>query len=474
MSSENISILWFRQDLRLEDNPALCAAVKSGRFYPVYILDDDSAGGWAIGAASRVWLNSSLQKLDQSLDGKLSLYHGKAEEVLPELVKRLGAKSVYWNRCYEPWRIKRDMSIKETLADISVEVKSFNGSLLWEPWEVLKKDGSPYKVFTPYFRACRAGTLPAKPVPVPEGIDAIKDDGSLNLAELPLLPKQKNWVKQMCSYWTMGEKAAHFVLDEFISNGLSRYKKGRDFPSERSVSRLSPHLHFGEVSPNYVLNLILEQSAGENRDHFYSELAWREFSYYLLYHFPKLPDQNFQPKFDGFEWFGSDTDLKAWQRGMTGVPIVDAGMRELWQTGYMHNRVRMIVASFLTKNLGVHWREGARWFWNTLVDADLASNSASWQWVAGSGADAAPYFRIFNPVTQSKRFDGDADYICTYVPELAKLPPRYIFAPWEAPEEALDTVGVKLGRDYPNVITNLKSSREKALLTYKELGKELG
>ena len=469
MPSDTVSILWFRQDLRLEDNPALCAAVKSGQFYPVYILDDENAGDWAMGAASRVWLNSSLDKLNHSLAGKLSLYRGNAEKILPALAARLGAGAVYWNRCYEPWRIGRDTNIKKTLNDANVVVKSFNGSLLWEPWEVLKKDATPYKVFTPYFRACRAGTLPAKPVPVPKEITALKDDEALSLEDMGLLPKQKKWVAQMHSHWDVGEKAAQHALSDFISNGLDRYKKGRDYPSEKSVSRLSPHLHFGEISPNFVLDKILEQSAGENRDHFYSELAWREFSYYLLYHFPKLPDENFQPKFDGFNWFGSQADLTTWQRGMTGVPIVDAGMRELWQTGYMHNRVRMIVASFLTKNLGVHWREGARWFWDTLVDADLASNSASWQWVAGSGADAAPYFRIFNPVTQSKRFDEDADYICTYVPELAKLPTRYIYAPWEAPVEVLESVGLKLGRDYPEPITSLKTSREKALSMYKDL-----
>ncbi|WP_085908968.1 cryptochrome/photolyase family protein [Kiloniella majae] len=469
MPSEKVSILWFRQDLRLEDNPALCAAVQSGHIYPVYILDDENAGQWAMGAASRVWLNSSLEKLDHSLEGKLSLYKGNAEKILPELAARLGADGVYWNRCYEPWRIKRDTKIKQTLTDANVEVKSFNGSLLWEPWEVLKKDSTPYKVFTPYYRACRASTLPAKPVPTPEKITALKDHNALGLKDLGLLPGEKAWVTKICANWVMGEKAAHTALGDFIENGLSRYKKGRDYPSERSVSRLSPHLHFGEISPNYAWDLILKQESSEDRDHFCSELAWREFSYYLLYHFPKLPDENFQSKFDDFEWFGSEKDLKAWQQGMTGVPIVDAGMRELWQTGYMHNRVRMIVASFLTKNLGVNWREGARWFWDTLLDADLASNSASWQWVAGSGADAAPYFRIFNPVTQSKRFDGEADYICTYVPELAKLPTRYIFAPWETPRDVLDTVGIELGRDYPDVITSLKSSREKALQTYKEL-----
>ncbi|KLN61835.1 deoxyribodipyrimidine photolyase [Kiloniella spongiae] len=467
---EKVSILWFRQDLRLEDNPALCAAVQSGRFYPVYILDDESAGPWEMGNASRVWLNGSLEKLDRSLEGKLSLYRGNAEKILPELAARLGADCVYWNRCYEPWRIKRDTSIKQTLTDTNIDVKSFNGSLLWEPWEVLKKDSAPYKVFTPYYRACRASTLPAKPVPVPKNITALKDDKSLSLQGLSLLPREKVWVERVCANWAMGEKVAHIALEVFIENGLARYKKGRDYPSEKSVSRLSPHLHFGEVSPNFVLDLILKQDNSENRDHFCSELAWREFSYYLLYHFPKLSDENFQSKFDGFSWFGSEKELKAWQQGMTGVPIVDAGMRELWQTGYMHNRVRMIVASFLTKNLGVHWREGAKWFWDTLVDADLASNSASWQWVAGSGADAAPYFRIFNPVTQSKRFDEGADYICTYVPELAKLPARYIFAPWEASVEVLHSAGIELGRDYPKVITCLKSSREKALLTYKGLG----
>ncbi|MEM9496015.1 MAG: deoxyribodipyrimidine photo-lyase [Pseudomonadota bacterium] len=470
MTDEKKIVVWFRQDLRLTDNPALAAAAREGAVLPIFILDDNTAGDWKHGGAARVWLHHSLTALNASLDGHLSVYCGDANDVITDILERLDISAVYWNRCYEPWRIARDKTIKQNLTDRAVTVRSFNGSLLWEPWEIAKPDGTPYRVFTPFYRkGCLNAPAPRKPSPKPRKMTTIADAAAPGIESLGLLPKAPRWDTPITEAWRIGEKAAQKTLDAFLKTGLEGYKKGRDFPARANVSRLSPHLRWGEISPHTVW--ARARSAGDNDDvdHFCSELGWREFSCALLYHFPDLPTQNFQPKFDGFPWADNNEALAAWRRGATGVPIVDAGMRELWRTGYMHNRVRMIVASFLIKGLRIDWREGERWFWDTLVDADLANNSASWQWVAGSGADAAPYFRIFNPVTQAEKFDPDGAYIKRYVPELSGLDGKPLYAPWTAPEDLLAAAHIKLGEDYPHPIADLKQSREEALAAFKAL-----
>jgi deoxyribodipyrimidine photo-lyase len=391
---------------------------------------------------------------------------------LSDLAHQTGAEAIVWNRCYEPWRIARDANIKSALKGQGLDVQSFNGSLLWEPWQVLKKDSTPYKVFTPYYRrGCLSAVAPRQPISVPISINISKTSNhSLRLEDLNLLPKI-NWDKEMDARWDISEAAAHTRLDEFVMDDLQDYREGRNFPNKPNVSRLSPYLHFGQISPNIAWHRASEAGAfvtnEQSLDTFLSELGWREFSSYLLYHFPKLPTDNLQARFDLFPWAeNTDADLKAWQRGNTGYPLVDAGMRELYSTGYMHNRVRMVVGSFLVKNLLVHWHHGERWFWDCLVDADLASNSASWQWIAGCGADAAPFFRIFNPITQSEKFDKQGAYIRRYVPEIANLPDKYIHAPWLAPSDVLSAAGVGIGIDYPAPIIDIKESRERALAAF--------
>ena len=465
--SKGIAIHWFRQDLRITDNPSLETAAEFDAVLPIYILDDENSQEFKMGSASRWWLHNSLQSLNESLDGKLSIYSQNPEIVIQELLKKYEVKAVFWNRCYEPWRIDRDIDIKAYLDDKNIENKSFNSHLLWEPWEISKDDGTPYRVFTPYYKK---GCLNAEEPRLPSKnlkIDTILyDQDCEQIDTLDLLPRI-NWYSQIQEAWKPGEEGAQKRLDQFLEEGLLDYKEGRNFPFKENVSRLSPHLHFGEISPNEVWYQAKtkESVSGiqKSLEHFLSELGWREFSYYLLYHFPSLPKQNFQAKFNKFPWIKNESFLESWQKGETGYPIVDAGMRELWQTGYMHNRLRMVVGSFLVKNLLIDWREGEDWFWDCLVDADLASNSAGWQWVAGSGADAAPYFRIFNPVTQGLKFDPEGEYTKKYVPELKLLPNKFLFSPWEAPKEILEKAGIELGKDYPEPIVDLKYSRELAL-----------
>lgn len=469
----NIAVHWFRQDLRLSDNPALTAAAKHSHILPIYILDDYNAGKYAMGAASKWWLHHSLKSLDNSLKGKLSLYRGNPLDILKDIIVRHHVKAVYWNRCYEPWRMDRDAKVKEYLNSLGIAVESYNGSLLWEPWTIKKEDGTPYKVFTPFYRkGCLGAKAPREPLPTPENVQYQHDkEKSLSLDHLNLLPKIR-WDKQLEPHWEISEKGAHISFQEFIDHGLKYYKEGRNLPAKPYVSRLSPHLHFGEVSPNQLWHTVCSIADDKNVDHFCSELGWREFSYSQLYYNRDLPKKNLQPKFDNFPWVNNEALLKAWQNGQTGVPMVDAGMREVWQTGYMHNRVRMIVGSFLVKNLRLHWHHGERWFWNTLVDADLANNSASWQWIAGCGADAAPYFRIFNPVTQGQKFDPEGSYVRQFIPEIASLPDQYLFSPWEAPEHILKKAGVELGATYPNPIVDLKKSRDAALEAFQSLKQE--
>jgi deoxyribodipyrimidine photo-lyase len=466
MSAPRPVLVWFRQDLRTSDNPALQAAVKTGRpLLPVYILDDENAGESSPGAASRCWLHHSLDALDQSLDSALYVRRGNASELLPEIVGEHGVSSVFWNRCYEPWRMRRDKALKSRLQDHGCEVHSFNGSLLFEPPMISKADGTPYKVFTPYFRkgCLQNGPVPREPLPQALPDTYVRTSRCGSLRQLELLPA-RSWCDKVIAEWSPGETGASDRLQRFLEHGLANYKDGRNRPDQKAVSRLSPHLHFGEISPNSAWYAVAERrheaSLERHVDSFQSELGWREFSHYLLYHWPQLPRENLQEKFDRFPWRDDDERLQDWQRGQTGYPIVDAGMRELWNTGYMHNRVRMIVGSFLVKNLRLHWQHGARWFWDTLVDADLANNSAGWQWIAGCGADAAPYFRIFNPVTQGRKFDPDGSYVRRHVPELGGVADRYIHCPWEAPDPA---------GDYPSPIVDLMDSRKSALAAFKSI-----
>lgn len=471
------AIHWFRQDLRLSDNPALDSAAQYETLIPIYILDEVNSGEFKMGAASKWWLHQSLTKLNESLDGKLLVYQGNPHEILNKLIEEQEVSYVTWNRCYEPWRIDRDKEIKRNFEDKNVAVESFSASLLWEPWTISKDDGTPYRVFTPFYKkGCLNSEEPRLPAGKVDLSNLYSEDlSSGSITDLNLLPTIK-WYKSFEEEWNPGEIGAEQNLNSFLDSGLLNYKEGRNFPSQEFVSRLSPHLHFGEISPNEVWYKAKtkEGISGIEKSlaHFHSELGWREFSYYLLYHFPDLPNKNFQEKFDIFPWQENEEFLALWQKGNTGYPIVDAGMRELWQTGYMHNRLRMIVGSFLVKNLLIDWRFGERWFWDCLVDADLASNSASWQWVAGSGADAAPYFRIFNPITQGLKFDPEGEYTKKYVPELRDLPNKYLFSPWEAPENILADAGIELGKNYPKPMVDLKLSRETALEAFATTKKE--
>jgi len=467
-------IVWFRQDLRLADNPALHAAASSGApVIPVFVHDDEAAGDWQPGAASRWWLRKSLAGLDTSLEGTLRVFYDEAETIIPRLVADTGATAVYWNRCVEPWRIERDGAIKAQLLDDGIEVHTYNGSYLYDPAEVRKQDGDPYRVFTPFYRkgCLEQSPEPRSPLPAPRDLrlDTDVDDAHRQFdAILPAYP----WFESGLQDWHPGEQGAQRALQSFVDKGLDGYADGRDRPDLECVSYLSPHLHFGEVSPQQARTAVLAakgRASGKSIDKFLSELGWRDFAAHLLLQAPDLPERNLQRKFDRFPWIQDEAVLKSWQGGMTGYPIVDAGMRELWRTGYMHNRVRMIAASFLVKNLLQDWRSGERWFWNRLLDADLANNAASWQWVAGCGADAAPYFRIFNPVTQGKKFDPSGDYVRRHVPELARVPDKFVHCPWDAPDDVLAEAGVHLGKDYPTPIVDLAASRERALEAFASL-----
>lgn len=462
-----VSIHWFRNDLRLSDNPALSAAAAAGDVLPIYILDDETAGEDAMGAASRVWLHHSLAALDESLGGNLCILKGAAGPLLEKLVADTGATSVHWNRCYEPWRIARDSDIKATLLAKDIKAVSHNGSLLWEPWDIKKGDGTPYKVFTPFYRkGCLNAPSPRMPIGAPDGMNCAGYDGAIGLNALSLLPNI-DWASPMVAQWTVGERGAQERFAAFLEDGLTGYKDGRNFPAKPHVSRLSPHLHWGEISPHQIWFAVqdhMEAGGGaQDADNFLSEIGWREFSHALLYYNPELRRKNLQSKFDNFAWRESGDNLTRWQRGQTGYPIVDAAMRELRQTGYMHNRLRMVVGSFLVKNLLIHWHHGEAWFWDCLVDADHANNSASWQWISGCGADAAPYFRVFNPVTQGQKFDEDGSFTRKYVPELKDMPAKYLFNPWDAPADVLTRAGVRLGETYPTPVVDVKLSREAAL-----------
>ena len=457
------AIHWFRQDLRLSDNPALFEACKTGHVLPVFIYDSTSMP--KLGNASKWWLHHSLISLNQSLNGKLKVFAGDTITTLLEVIEESRSTKVFWNRVYSPDNWNLDAKLRQILTDKNIDYQIYNGSLLWEPSEILNQDNLPYRVFTPFYKkACSSGPEPRLPVGLPDLASIDHIETGVHITELSL--SSANIVgDKLGTNWSIGETNANLSLTNFISQRLANYKTGRDFPVLPNVSRLSPHLHFGEISPHQIWHriLALRSSMNGNSDKFLSELAWREFAHYLLWHFPHLPYENLQERFDEFPWSYDDTYLKQWQSGETGYPIVDAGMRELNQTGYMHNRLRMIVGSFLVKNLLIHWHAGRDWFWERLVDADIANNSAGWQWIAGCGADAAPYFRVFNPILQGKKFDPDGLYIKTYIPELKDVPLEYIFSPWEAPQSVLEKAGVVLGKEYPLPIVDLKTSRLKAL-----------
>ena len=459
---QKIVLFWFRQDLRLLDNPGLSYAAKFGNVLPIYILDDQNSGMQKMGGASRFWLHHSLNSLRTSLKGHLSVYQGDPKSVFNDLLNRYEVQGVFWNRCYEPWRIQRDKTLKNYLKSLPIQTRTFNASLLWEPWDIQKKDGKPYTVFSPFYRkGCLKAENPREPLPRVVQLKSVYDPSELGIDSLNLLPNNR-WDVQLETHWEIGENAAHNRYQEFIKEGLPNYKEGRNLPATPCVSRLSPYIHFGEISPNYIWHEVQSLGSNKNIDHFCSELGWREFSYSQLYYNPDLPDKNLQSKFDSFPWRKDSKNLRKWQKGITGIPMVDAGMRELWQTGYMHNRSRMIVGSFLVKNLLIHWHHGEQWFWDTLIDADLANNSASWQWTAGCGADAATYFRIFNPVIQGLKLDPEGSYVRKFIPEIASLPNEYLFSPWDAPVEILDKAGIQLGLTYPNPIVDLNQSRDTA------------
>jgi len=458
----------------LQDNPALLAAVQRGAVLPVYILDGAGEGRWPLGGAARWWLHHSLAALDAALRERgapLLLARGESGAVLRALVKQSGADAVYWNRRYEPAAIARDAALKTELTATGVDAKSFAASVLFEPHTVKNKTGGPFQVFTPFWKHCLTLDVP-EPVRLPAGkfATAAKPVRSLELGELDLLPRIP-WDAGFRDAWEPGEAGAAKRLRKFVAGAMERYADERNLPDREGTSALSPHLHFGEISPRQIWRAVRALSrdsgvfpASRGAQVFLSEVGWREFAYHLLFHFPHTPEAPLRAEFAAFPWRKDAAQLRAWQRGRTGYPIVDAGMRQLWSTGWMHNRVRMIVASFLVKHLRLSWQEGAAWFWDTLVDADLAANTLGWQWTAGCGADAAPYFRIFNPILQGVKFDANGDYVRRWVPELVRVPAEFIHAPWEAPPLELSAAGVVLGRTYPHPIVDHGAARAAALV----------
>jgi deoxyribodipyrimidine photo-lyase len=475
------AIVWLRDDLRVADNPALVAGVEHARatgesVAVVFILDEVSAGIRPLGGATKWWLHHSLEALQAKiarLGGTLTLRRGPAFDVMRTLLRESGASAVFWNRRYGGVERELDAQIKEYAQASGLLAQSFQANLLFEPWTVRTGAGTPYTVFTPFWKSCLAQPEPPRaPLPAP---DAIPGAGSVpavasplpsdELASWMLLPSSPDWAQGLRLKWQVGENAAQERLEHFIAEGLNDYAEGRDFPARHATSELSPHLRFGEISPFQVrhrIEQVLQSAAtgagvgvgkssadlARNAAKFLAEVGWREFSYHLLFHWPDLATRNFDSRFDSFPWGPADPGhLRAWQEGRTGIPLVDAGMRELWQTGTMHNRVRMVTASFLVKNLLIDWRVGEQWFWDTLVDADAANNAASWQWVAGSGADAAPYFRVFNPVLQGEKFDPDGQYRRTYLGD------------FEHP----------LSSGYPYPIVDLAASRARALEAFEAL-----
>jgi deoxyribodipyrimidine photo-lyase len=469
------TIVWFRQDLRLLDNSALRAAAERGPVIPVYLWTPEEEGEWAPGGAGQWWLHHALEDLGLQLKKHrqtLIVRQGEsALSLLRELIKETGADAVYWNRRYEPIVMERDAQIKKELRETGLEVRSFNSQLLREPHEVSTQAGKPYQVYTPFARNFRqTDPRPPETELPPLSSPPIGDLTSLSVDDLTLLP-QIDWAEGFRNSWNPTRRGAEDALNNFLESAIKAYDSDRDFPSVPGTSRLSPYLHWGQIGPREIWQAIIDRNLHQNPggETYLKELVWREFAHHVLYHFPHTPTEPLRENFKDFPWDANPDHLKAWQSGHTGYPIVDAGMRQLWQTGWMHNRVRMIVGSFLVKHLLQPWQEGARWFWDTLVDADLASNTLGWQWSGGCGADAAPYFRVFNPITQAEKFDPDGIYIRTYVPELSKLSNRTLFAPWEASPEVLDAAGIVLGKTYPKPLVMPKEGRERALAAFAKL-----
>lgn len=477
MSGLPPAILWFREDFRLAGNHALTAAVRSGSpLLCVAVLDEAHRPG----AAACWWLDGALKAMDAALrerGGSLLVFRGAAGEILPRLVRESGACAVFWNRRYDPAGRGMDTEIRAGLKAGGTEVRSFSGALLHEPWEVKSRSGTSFRVFTPYWRAAREAGVQGEPPPAPETIsfapvpEAWKAE-VVPASEFGLLPRHPDWAAGFREVWTPGEEAAHEELETFLEQDLPGYAVSRDFPGKETTSRLSPALRAGHITPEQIWHATLRKAGGsQDADKFLTELGWREFAWSLLFENDDLASRNLRPAFDAMPWQKDARALRAWQKGMTGYPLVDAGMRELWHTGWMHNRVRMVVASFLVKHLLTDWREGERWFAETLVDYDPASNAMNWQWNAGTGVESAPYFRIMNPVLQSRKFDASGQYIRQWVPELARLPDADIHAPWEADAEVLRAAGVTPGESYPQPVVDHKEARERALAAWRGLPK---
>lgn len=469
----SVAIVWFRRDLRLADHEALSAACRTAdRVAAVYVHDPASEGHWAAGAASRWWLHHSLQALSENLrraGSRLIIRRGDSATILSEIARQTGAAQVFFSHIHEPSHALTEQHVEHRLHRIGVSSRRYGGALLHEPEMLLNSTGAPYRVFTPFWKACQRLPAPGRPLPAPAKIPPSPADvTSLSLVALELLPKTR-WDVGLATRWQPGEQRSWAAAEIFLQSALATYPAMRDIPAAPATSRLSAALHFGEVTPR---QLVWQARAAtevppEAIQAFIRQLGWREFAHYLLHHFPDTADQPLDRRFKSFAWrrrYGSL--LRAWQEGETGIPLVDAGMRELWHTGWMHNRVRMVAASFLTKNLRIPWQEGARWFWDTLVDADLANNTMGWQWIAGCGADAAPYFRIFNPAIQGRKFDSEGDYVRHWIPALERVPDRWLHQPWDAPDGVLSAANVRLGVGYPLPVVDLATSRREALDAY--------
>lgn len=476
------AIVWFRDDLRLADHPALHAAAKTGApLVCLYVLDEQSAAlkppeARPLGGATRWWLAQSLRALDESLTGlgaTLVLRKGPAAKVIGDLAREIDAGTVFWNEIAQAPYLAVADQVKVELDEIGVASETFPGDLLAAPSTIRNKENRGLRVFTPFWRRVQSLGDPPKPLPAPKKLNGLTGLASDKLESWKLEPSKPDWAGGLRDNWTPGEASARKLLKSFLRDGVASYNGDRDRPDRDGTSRLSPHLRFGEISPRQIWHASHFVAAEHPRlssgiEKFLSELGWREFCRHLLFDIPDLATRNLQPSFDDFPWKTDKKALRAWQRGLSGYPIVDAGMRELWHTGVMHNRVRMVVASFLVKHLLIDWRHGEQWFWDTLVDADAGSNPANWQWVAGCGADAAPYFRVFNPILQGEKFDPDGVYVRRWVPELKELSNKLIHQPWTATPLELASAGVKLGKDYPEPIIDHKVGRERALAAYKK------
>ncbi|MBW4091962.1 MAG: deoxyribodipyrimidine photo-lyase [Proteobacteria bacterium] len=471
-SADRPVLLWYRNDLRLADHAALAAAVASGRpVLPVFVLDTAAAGAFAPGGAARWWLHHSLAALTDSLaaaGAPLVLRCGAAARILPALAEEVDAEAVFAGLAPEPWAANQEAAVVAALAANGIAFRRFRTASLFRPDDLRTGAGGGYTVYTPFARAAHAaaaaGRGPAPPRPPPARIPAPPPPGSDPLASWKLCPSAPDWAGGLRATWRPGEAGARARLAAFLDSGLPGYAGDRDRPDRAATSALSPHLHWGEIAPATVWHAAAGDSPGAEK--FRAELLWREFALHQLHHHPDLPERPLRAAFAAMPWRDDPAALAAWQQGRTGIPLVDAGMRQLWTTGWMHNRVRMVVASFLVKHLLLPWQAGAAWFWDTLVDADLAANAASWQWVAGCGADAAPYFRVFNPVLQGRKFDPDGAYVRRFVPELARLDSAFIHAPWEAPEPVLLAAGIAPGVSYPAPIVDLAAGRARALAAF--------